>query len=126
MAAQGEALEADFHRFYQLDLADLWRGSLSPRKAAVLAVHLPPEAAIYRQGPDDRLWSLETQMLASIIDLIRQTQFAWANAKVPPEPLPRPGDYIRAAQKALSEESKEAIAERRMRLWQERQQSANQ
>lgn len=45
----GQALEADFARFYGIDLADLYRGWLGARKAAVLAVHLPAESAVMRR-----------------------------------------------------------------------------
>ena len=82
-------MEADFQRFYQRDLADLWRGTLSVRKAGVWATHLPPEAAVYRLGPDDALWSSEKQELVSIRDDIRRAVYE------APEPLPRPGDAER-------------------------------
>lgn len=35
------AVEADLHRFYQLDLADMYRGLLSVRKVSVLVLNLP-------------------------------------------------------------------------------------
>lgn len=44
----GGALEADLHRFYGMDLADLWRGTLGARKISVLLEHLPEESAVRR------------------------------------------------------------------------------
>lgn len=37
-------MEADLHRFYGVDLADMWRGQLTPRKVAVLVENLPQGA----------------------------------------------------------------------------------
>jgi hypothetical protein len=34
-------VEADLHRFYQVDLVDMYRGSLTVRKVAVLVLNLP-------------------------------------------------------------------------------------
>jgi hypothetical protein len=34
-------VEADLQRFYQLDLADMYRGALTVRKVAVLVMNLP-------------------------------------------------------------------------------------
>lgn len=34
------ALMADFQQFYQLDIGDLWRGTLSVRRALILVEHL--------------------------------------------------------------------------------------
>jgi len=42
----GEALEADLQRYYQLDLADMYRGILSVRKVSVMAAHLPRGGAV--------------------------------------------------------------------------------
>jgi hypothetical protein len=42
----GEALEADLQRFYQVDLADMYRGRVSVRKVSVLASHLPRGSAV--------------------------------------------------------------------------------
>lgn len=41
-----DALEADLQRYYQIDLADLWRGGLSVRRLSVLVQYLPSESAI--------------------------------------------------------------------------------
>lgn len=72
-----------------MDLSDLWRGSLSVRRAGVLLLHLPPDAAVYRVGPDDALWSLERQGLANVEDTL-VSLFAKNGS-----PAKRPGDKRR-------------------------------
>lgn len=44
----GDAIEADLHRFYHLDLLDFERGDLSVRKLAVLVRQLPADSALSR------------------------------------------------------------------------------
>jgi hypothetical protein len=39
-------LEADLQRYYQLDLADMYRGAVSVRKVSVLASNLPRGGAV--------------------------------------------------------------------------------
>ena len=60
-------MEADLQRFYQVDLADMYRGRVSPRKIAVFAVNLPRGSAVgqHMGGASavtdevDALWSVE-------------------------------------------------------------------
>lgn len=100
LAERGEALEADLQRYYGLDLADMWRGKITPRKVAVLAIHLPPGAAIRRTGPDDLHWSHESQVLVSLFDQIRHLSWGLAGGQGrPPQPQERPGDSVREAPK---------------------------
>ena len=42
----GEALEADLQRYYNVDLADMYRGRVSVRKVSVLAANLPRGGAV--------------------------------------------------------------------------------
>ena len=90
MATRGEALEADFQRFYGIDLAGLWRGTITVRNVGVLALHLPPEAAVNRTGPDDSVWSTETQILVTLADM-----FMTFVTKGKSKRLTRPGDKKR-------------------------------
>lgn len=53
----------------------------------MLATHLPPDAAVWRVGPDDVLWSRETQQIASLRDDLRGLLLG-DKAK----PVPRPSD----------------------------------
>lgn len=65
-----EAVEADFQRFYGIDLGELWTGRLGPRRAARLASQLPPGAAIFRpDGLDSQVYSLEAQLLRTLINM---------------------------------------------------------
>ncbi|MEV7925306.1 hypothetical protein [Kitasatospora sp. NPDC088779] len=97
-AGHGAALRADFQRFYGLDLADVWRGHLSPRRAWALAEHLPEESALAASlagGPEHRGWTLQTHLLAHLLNAVR---FADANnvrvnggkLKRDPEPVKTP------------------------------------
>jgi hypothetical protein len=65
-----EAVEADFQRFYGIDLGELWTGEMGPRRAARLASQLPPGSAIYRsEGLDAQVYSLEAQLLRTLINM---------------------------------------------------------
>lgn len=72
------ALEADFRRYYQIDLSGLYAGSLSVLHVAGLAAHLPLGAQVY-QGTDAS-WTIEAHLLAVLADL-------WAD-----KPIDRPSD----------------------------------
>jgi hypothetical protein len=39
-----DALEADLQRYYQVDIADLWRSGLSVRRLSVFVAALPPDS----------------------------------------------------------------------------------
>lgn len=41
-----DAVEADLQRYYQIDIADLWRGGLTVRRLSVLIQHLPADSAV--------------------------------------------------------------------------------
>ena len=67
-----EAVEADFQRFYGIDLGELWTGEMGPRRAARLASQLPPGSAIYRsEGLDSQVYSPEAQLLQRAIQEVR-------------------------------------------------------
>ncbi|WP_131814125.1 hypothetical protein [Mycolicibacterium fortuitum] len=53
LGEHGDAIEADLQRYYQLDLCDLYRGTLSLRRIGVLVRQLPGESALVRSiyGP---------------------------------------------------------------------------
>lgn len=96
----GEALLADFLRYYNLDLSDvLVPGSgLTSRKALALIRNLPHDSATTAaiQGGDQfRGWDGQMYMLANIVDAIKENThvFVSANSKrrpQPPKPMPRP------------------------------------
>lgn len=63
LRTDGAMVEADLHRWYHIDLVDLWRGRLSLRKVGVLVRHLPSEAATIEKLTGNPGWSLEAILL---------------------------------------------------------------
>ncbi len=59
-------MEADLHRYYRLDVVDVWRGTITFRKLGVLVRGLPPESATQRRGLAARGWSLTDYLLADL------------------------------------------------------------
>lgn len=59
-------MEADLDRFYQRDLRDLWRGSLTLRQIAVRLRHLPADSAI-RRALDIPDWSTTDYLLSDVV-----------------------------------------------------------
>lgn len=92
-----DAIEADFHRFYQLDLLDLYRGTLSPRKVLVLIEHLPPGAALWNETGGDSAWTLETHLLANVLDAVNVSNWIAAGGKQSskPKPIARPDELLK-------------------------------
>lgn len=96
----GDALLADFRRYYGLDLVDVidGRNGLTPRKALALAIHLPSDsafAASARGGTKFRGWTEDRYLAVAQVNAIREQTWvlAAANSKRPPkrpEPLPTP------------------------------------
>lgn len=75
----GGALRSDFQRYYGLDLVDIWRGKLSPRRAWQLAEYLPPDSALSASLGgvlEHRSWTLEARLLAAIFNAIRIADYA--------------------------------------------------
>lgn len=87
--------------FRGVDLLDLWRGRLSPRRVSVLVRALPDDSATKRamraDVDDGPLWGPTEYLLADVFDAVRQHSHLvhTINAKRPPSPpapYPRPGD----------------------------------
>ncbi|WP_158713020.1 hypothetical protein [Streptomyces sp. NRRL S-1813] len=60
-------------------MADIWRGTLAPRRVWNLSEHLPEDAALAAAlagGPEHRGWTLQTYLLAHLLNSVR---FADAN-----------------------------------------------
>ena len=98
-------LEADFQQFYGLDLGGLYRGELSPWRAARLTDALPPEARIRRGSSVNARWmSLQEQLLTALVNHIRI--LAWQNTKDgqkgrnAPDPIPTPEEALAKAKTA--------------------------
>jgi len=63
-------VEADFQRYYGIDLGELYTGGMGPLRAARLAHQLPPGAAIFRpEDLDSQVYSLEAQLLRVLINM---------------------------------------------------------
>ena len=53
----GQEIEADLQRVYGLDLLDLYRGLMTPRRAWVLISQLPPGSNLARAVGGNGYWS---------------------------------------------------------------------
>lgn len=95
--------EADFQRYYQLDLNDEAEDT-SPRRLAALVDGLPPEAAIHRDG----VWSLSVGGLVAISNAWARIHSRQWGAEDPPDLLalvdesPKPGANVAAMNKLLT------------------------
>lgn len=63
LAAYGQQIEADLQHYYQVDLLDLYRGRMTPRRCWVLISQLPPGAAMYREMGGQAYFSHEENTL---------------------------------------------------------------
>lgn len=108
-------IEADFQRFYQINLGDLFTGRLSVRRFGVLLYGLPPGCATWRGQGGDLAWSDETAALFAVRHAVQSIQAGFAtNPK--PVPFPEPPEWG-YQEKAAEEES---VAARRMKRHLER------
>lgn len=70
-------------REYQVDLADLWRGRLSVRKAWVLINGLPPDSAtVYALAGLETAagWRLADLLLGRLVDEVAAHRWQWEGA----------------------------------------------
>lgn len=69
---------------------------MTPRKAAVLAINLPPGAGVWAAVGSDAAWTAETHLLASAIDVLAGANWQRGGGEGrQPRPIPRPGDEFR-------------------------------
>lgn len=61
----GEALEADFQHHYGLELLDLYRGKISPRRAALLALKLPAGSVVWQEMGGPLAWTVQDYFAAA-------------------------------------------------------------
>ena len=101
----GEAVEWDVARYWPgRRLLELYRGEMSWRELRVFLRFLPPDSATARSvrasTPEEDAWPLERQLLASVVDAVREQTFAMVKLHgdpkktgrmKPPEPIERPG-----------------------------------
>jgi len=87
------ALEADFKRWYDLDLGGIWTGEIPLRKAANLAEWLPLGAAVYVSEGSDDAWTAAEHIAVSIQHQLAIANWQRAGSKgSAPDPLPRPSE----------------------------------
>ncbi|RLK54821.1 hypothetical protein [Actinokineospora cianjurensis] len=106
----GATLYADLRRYYGIDLADLWHGTLTPRRVLWLIEHLPEDSATVaalRGGPQHRAWTTAAHLLATVADAVQlgtwTTIAAHARRRpTPPKPLPRPSLPRRQAARVVT------------------------
>ncbi len=73
MARYGEVLESDLLRYYGVDLLDLHRGTLSPRRVMVLVAGLPPGCGFHRLRGGPAAWSDEVTAIHQEGGALRRT-----------------------------------------------------
>lgn len=102
-------LEADFQRYYQIDLGDLWRGTLSVRRAGVLASQLPAGSNLWLAVDSQaQSWTLDTHLLASILHAVQGANWQRGGGKgKKPEPITRPGE-AREAERRDADQARRA------------------
>lgn len=105
LTEHGEAVEFDIARYWPgRSIKELWRGEMTWRELRVFLRHLPAESATARAvrgaTPEQETWTLDRQLLASLVDAQRENTFAMVKLHgdpkktkrlKPPEPIPRPG-----------------------------------
>lgn len=71
----------------------MWRGRLSPLKAARLALNLPDGCTFHQALGLDSAWSTEAHLLALVFDALQTANWQRSGSKsARPEPLRRPAD----------------------------------
>jgi hypothetical protein len=120
-------LEADFQRYYGLNLTDALFGPepISSRRLFNLVVALPPGSATHRDADSSMAWTAGEHLLANIVDLLQENTMLTARSPwfkgskdAPPqlERQARPGQRPAHADEPAPEELKEAIDAYRRRL----------
>lgn len=109
------AVEADLQRYYGIDLADLYRGAITPRRLAVLVINFPRGANTWQMlggpgaitGEVEALWG---------VHLLQEAQMYQAGGNKGPEPTMREyPEGIEAKQNAAQR------IEQNARAWREQQ-----
>ncbi|MGW2089675.1 hypothetical protein [Streptomyces sp. NPDC001880] len=79
----GAAIRADLQHSYGLDLADVWRGRLAPRRVLDLVEHIPDDSALQAQmrgGRHHRGWTVAAYLAAAGVDAAHDTAWVVASA----------------------------------------------
>lgn len=106
----GAALRYDLQRL-GLDLADVWRGTLAPRRVLDLVEQSEHDTALgaaLRGGPQYRGWNVQAYLAACLIDAVQNV--SWTTAQVRSKkrlrhptafPRPMPGVAVKGKGRAL-------------------------
>lgn len=97
------AVEADFQRYYQLDLTrELYTNDIPARRVEALVQWLPPEAATWRSM--GRAWTTDQELAAITIEMLDSLRRLYIQAHTKqgakqPDPIhiPRPWDQEKPA-----------------------------
>ncbi|MGV9263157.1 hypothetical protein ACWDRR_00670 [Kitasatospora sp. NPDC003701] len=107
----GDDIDADFRRYYGLDVADVGTPGLTWRRLGALVNRLPREGCYARAvvGAEEAEWTTDRHLLASVVDHLRGTNYllggllvangAKRNPVPPPEPIKRPGVEMPAGER---------------------------
>ena len=94
----------DFERYYKLDILDLYRGAMTVRKAAVLALNLPPGALTWQEVGADSAWTVSDFLLADAVDTLKAANYQrGGNKGQKPDPVPRPKELREQKRKREAE-----------------------
>lgn len=99
-----------------MDLTGLWRGEITPRRAAALALKLPMGSMTWIEVGTDAAWSAETHMIAHVIDQLEIANWQRAGGKgKAPKPIDRPADAKKSQEKRAAAFEKAAKFSARQR-----------
>lgn len=97
-------LEADLQQHYQVDLTDLWRGTLTLRRLWVLIQGLPADSrAVYAMATTGEdagplaSWRLGDVLLGRVADELALLRWQWESAHLDPKkqrPRPQPPSVL--------------------------------
>lgn len=93
LETHGEAIEADFQRYYGVAVTDVFAGRMTWRRFRVLLAQLPADSATTRAATDGpEPWTTTEHLLAGIFDAEMAALWQRAGGKGRrPRPLERPG-----------------------------------
>ena len=110
MQVRAAEVEADFQRYYNIHLGDLFTGDLTVRRFAVLFWALPPGATTWRHQGGSHAWSPETTAAMYVVHAVQQFQVSLSQKKQK-VPAPEPPEWGHLEKEA----SRLEVTERRMR-----------
>jgi len=80
---------------------------LSPRKAAVLAMQLPPGAQVWVSAGMDSAWTPGDHLAAHTVDVLQAANWQRSGGKGDkPKPIQRPGDSSRVEMKKVRQQAR--------------------